>query len=503
MSNQEAKPKGPKYKYITQRLYASGAPYWQMTIRRKDRDTITDKFPTLEAAIAGVAECLKRIEQESAAERERAAKADPRSTLPASGSWADEELSKTLALFIEPKPKKSVHKKLVPTILRNIGDVRVGQLTINWIEAFIKHMGEQLTWRKTDYAPSTIKKYLGCIKTALKWRAKRLGVPQHEFCVTEDLFPDDWEVQRERRLEQFEERLLVQHFASMEDPRAGRFWALLLKVALDTGARQQELILANWKEFSRTHWTIPALHIKGKKKVKDRVVPLTDTAREALAELASMRSPTSPRVFHVWRSPGVVSSLFHRWVVELGIEDFRFHDLRHEGVSRMVLHQRQLSVWTIMRIVGHQTLKMLERYTNLRGDELALKLVSTKEIYAMMEKEPDIRPCKHSPGGAFLAHQIQVEKAALGDGLALADSSSAPAANAAPIQIGASLADGSATAVAIAAPIRISIALPAISPFEVKPIGFSYGAPQPVIEMDSAPAPIQPPSISVGKSLRL
>lgn len=436
MSNEEGKPEGTKY--ITQRCYADDTPYWQMIIRRKGSKTRTDTFPTLEAAIAGVAEWLERIKREDAAEN------DPRSTLPASGAWADEELATTLRLFLESKAKKNVHRKIVPTIMRNIGDARVGQLTINWIEAFIKHMGGQLTRSKTSYAPSTVKKYLGCIKTALKWRSKRLGVPAHEFCVTEDLFPDDWEVQRERRLEQFEERLFVAHFAAMEDRQAGRFWALLLKVALDTGARQQELILANWTEFSRTHWTIPALHIKGKKKVKDRVVPLTDTAREALAELATMRSPTSPRVFHVWRGPGVVSTLFHRWVVELAIEDFRFHDLRHEAVSRMVLHQRQLSVWTVMRIVGHKTLEMLERYTNLRGDELALKLVSTKEIYAMMEKEPDIRPCKHSPGGAFLAHHIKIEKAALGDGLAPVDSSSAPVA---PIPIAASLADWGAAPV--------------------------------------------------------
>ena len=473
MSNDEGKPKAPKY--ITQRFYASGAPYWQMAIRRKGRATITDKFPTLEAAIAGVADCLARIERELAAEN------DPRSTLPASGLWADEKLSTTLGLFLDSKAKKNVHRKIVPTLLLNIADVRVGQLTINWIEGFIKRMGGQHTYRKAPYAPSTIKKYLGCVKTALKWRAKRLGLPPHEFCVTEDLFPDDWEVQRERRLEPFEERLLVERFASMEDPMSGRFWALLLMVALDTGARQQELILANWKEFSPTHWIIPALHIKGKKKLKDRVVPLTDTAREALAELATMRSTESPRVFHIWRNPGVVSTMFHRIVKDLGIDDFRFHDLRHEGVSRMVLHQRQLSVWTIMRIVGHKTLDMLDRYTNLRGDELALKLVSTKEIYAAMEREPDPRPCKHSPGGAFIAHQIKIEKATLCDGIAPTDRS--------------------------AAPFRVGVALPSMSPVGIDPfalnsLGFICVMPQAVFEMGSAPKPIQAPSIGVNDQLR-
>ena len=51
--------------------------------------------------------------------------------------------------------------------------------------------------------------------------------------------------------------------------------------------------------------------------------------------------------------------------------NFRFHDLRHEAISRMVLYKRQLSVFEIMRIVGHSNAEMLHRYANLRGDEMS------------------------------------------------------------------------------------------------------------------------------------
>ena len=59
----------------------------------------------------------------------------------------------------------------------------------------------------------------------------------------------------------------------------------------------------------------------------------------------------------------------------MGIADLRWHDLRHEAISRMVLKQRHLSVFEIMDIVGHSSIEMLKRYTNLRGDELAAKLI--------------------------------------------------------------------------------------------------------------------------------
>jgi integrase len=59
----------------------------------------------------------------------------------------------------------------------------------------------------------------------------------------------------------------------------------------------------------------------------------------------------------------------------LGIKDLRFHDLRHEAISRIVLKQRHLSVFEIMKIVGHSSIEMLNRYANLRGEELSRKLI--------------------------------------------------------------------------------------------------------------------------------
>lgn len=42
----------------------------------------------------------------------------------------------------------------------------------------------------------------------------------------------------------------------------------------------------------------------------------------------------------------------------------------HEAISRMVLHKRKLSPFEIMKIVGHSSLAILNRYANLRGSDL-------------------------------------------------------------------------------------------------------------------------------------
>ena len=54
------------------------------------------------------------------------------------------------------------------------------------------------------------------------------------------------------------------------------------------------------------------------------------------------------------------------------IDDFHFHDLWHEGVSR--LFEKGLNVMEVASISGHKTLQMLKRYTHLEAEKLLAKL---------------------------------------------------------------------------------------------------------------------------------
>jgi len=57
---------------------------------------------------------------------------------------------------------------------------------------------------------------------------------------------------------------------------------------------------------------------------------------------------------------------------EVGLVDFRFHDLRHEAVSRFV--EAGLSDQEVSAISGHKSMQMLKRYTHLRAEDLVGKL---------------------------------------------------------------------------------------------------------------------------------
>jgi len=55
-------------------------------------------------------------------------------------------------------------------------------------------------------------------------------------------------------------------------------------------------------------------------------------------------------------------------VKRAGLEDLRFHDLRHEAVSRFV--EAGLADQQVAAISGHKSMQMLKRYTHLRGEDL-------------------------------------------------------------------------------------------------------------------------------------
>jgi integrase len=59
---------------------------------------------------------------------------------------------------------------------------------------------------------------------------------------------------------------------------------------------------------------------------------------------------------------------FRRACKELKIEDLHFHDLRHEGTSR--LFEAGFGIEQVSVVTGHKDWKMLKRYTHLTAEHL-------------------------------------------------------------------------------------------------------------------------------------
>lgn len=144
-------------------------------------------------------------------------------------------------------------------------------------------------------------------------------------------------------------------------------------LALETCMRQAELAGLEWNrvwlEGDEPHAYLPYT-----KNDRARSVPLSTRAVAAFRTLLPPhgRKPRDGRVFPV-QTPRAFGHAFRDVVKEKDFPDLRWHDLRHEGISRL-FERTDLRETEIMSISGHLRHEMLIRYTHLRTPSLAKRL---------------------------------------------------------------------------------------------------------------------------------
>lgn len=168
--------------------------------------------------------------------------------------------------------------------------------------------------------------------------------------------------ERKRRPTQAEIDDIVLHFAIRTRQRVPM--GDLILFAIETAMRLGEIIRLKWDDINHADKTIIIRDRKHptEKEGNDQEVPLLGAAYEI-----AMRQPQGDeRIFPI--TEGTPSSLFPRACKEIGIIDLRFHDLRHEGVSR--LFEQGYSIEQVALVSGHRDWKMLSRYVQLRAKDL-------------------------------------------------------------------------------------------------------------------------------------
>ena len=178
---------------------------------------------------------------------------------------------------------------------------------------------------------------------------------------------------RDRRLNANEEKSLFQACDRHSNPMLG--W--IARIALYTGMRAGEI-----KSLTRSQVDLQkrTVHLTETKNGSARTVPLTHQATDVFH--AALNHPVRPfdtdLIF--WGEPGrdgvrrpyEFRPAWCRALKQAGIEGLRFHDLRHEAVSRLV--EAGLGDQEVAAISGHKSMQMLKRYTHLRAEDLVERL---------------------------------------------------------------------------------------------------------------------------------
>lgn len=141
-------------------------------------------------------------------------------------------------------------------------------------------------------------------------------------------------------------------------------WILaIVECAIETGLRRGELLDLRWSRINLGARTAFIAHTKTD---VPRTIPLTTGAVRVLEGLARSEDVVFPV------SANAVKLAWVRAKQRAGLPDLRFHDLRHEAVSRFF--ELGLSMPEVAVISGHRDPRMLFRYTHLHAEDLAKKL---------------------------------------------------------------------------------------------------------------------------------
>ena len=145
---------------------------------------------------------------------------------------------------------------------------------------------------------------------------------------------------RERRLQPGEYELLLNHAAMSQS----WFMEPLIILAVETGMRLGEMLKVTWDDWDSEKQT---LYLRDTKNGSNRLIPISDAANAVMQTITKRHQRILPTNYEA------VKSAWRRLCLRAGIEQLRFHDLRHEAISRWF--DAGLTIPEVALLSGHKT----------------------------------------------------------------------------------------------------------------------------------------------------
>lgn len=284
-------------------------------------------------------------------------------------------------------------------VAKHRGDTPLKSITAAWVDDWITEMK-----RVERIAPATIRARVGALARCTDWGMRKgyVVMPDHPLRTLPDGYAQYTktdealagvkreDVERDRRLEpgEYEKILAVieggvlarkQRPLVLEYPAAHR---CLFVLAVESAMRLREMYTLTLDQVDLARRTI---FLEKTKNGDKRQVPLSTVAVAAIKEYLTVRQlpagAPDDLLLPWWNGdektlPKISDYLSKRFLSifqQAGAEQLVFHDLRHEAVSRL-FERTSLSESQIMKISGHKSHRMMMRYANLRGSDLAAAL---------------------------------------------------------------------------------------------------------------------------------
>jgi integrase len=135
-----------------------------------------------------------------------------------------------------------------------------------------------------------------------------------------------------------------------------------IKLAVSTGLRRGELLALQWSDVDFERCT---LLVRTSKNGRPRTIPMSVSTLNQLQEMKQANGAVLPM------SANCLKLAFLRARQAVGTTT-RFHDLRHEAISRFF--EQGLTMPEVQMISGHRTIGQLSRYSHGDLDRVLSKL---------------------------------------------------------------------------------------------------------------------------------
>ncbi len=150
----------------------------------------------------------------------------------------------------------------------------------------------------------------------------------------------------------------------------------IVVLALSTGMRQGEIMGLRWEDVDLQVGRVILHETKSEER---RAVPIAGHCLKLLKEHFKIRRLDTDLLFP-GNNPSTPVFIRAPWMEALtrsGIENFRFHDLRHSTASYLAMNGASLA--EIADVLGHKTLQMVKRYAHLSETHTASVVASMNE----------------------------------------------------------------------------------------------------------------------------
>jgi integrase len=281
----------------------------------------------------------------------------------------------------------------IKPLIEYFGHKRLRDITHGDIAAYRTTRLKTKTMRGTKRSVATVNRELSKMRRMMNVAWREGWILKNPFNFGDSLISTADERKRERILTQDEEARLL---AACATPQRQHLKALII-AALDTGARQGELLSLTWDDVNLERRTLQVTSYKGKTVLKREVYITTRLLKEieqlkkkkpvtASREYSQSKEELPPDALLVFGITDNVKWSFRSARKEASLEDVRFHDLRHTAASRLV--QSHIPLPEVGRILGHTNISTTYRYINA-NEETIHRAGLAFESFSQIQQEKD------------------------------------------------------------------------------------------------------------------